>query len=127
MRRLILLGVITFSLMLSACAKESSASEVIESYLKAKVDSDAEKLVALACADYEAEATLDADSFAGLNAKIQGLTCTESGTEGDSTLVTCNGTLQIEYRGEEPRTSPLDDTVYLARKVGGEWKMCGQR
>ena len=127
MRRLILLGVITFSLMLSACAKESSASEAIESYLKAKVDSDAEKLVALACADYEAEATLDADSFAGLNAKLQGLTCTESGTEGDSTLVTCNGTLQIEYRGEEPRTSPLDDTVYLARKVGGEWKMCGQR
>lgn len=127
MRSLILLGVIVFSLVLSACAKESSASEAIESYLKAKVDSDVEKLVTLACADYEAEAVLDADSFEGLNAKLQGLTCTESGTEGDSTLVTCSGMLQIEYRGEEPRTSPLNDTVYLARKVGSEWKMCGER
>lgn len=127
MRSLILLGVIVFSLVLSACAKESSASEAIESYLKAKVDSNVEKLVTLACANYEAEAVLDADSFEGLNAKLQDLTCTESGTEGDSTLVTCSGTLQIEYRGEEPRTSPLDDTVYLARKVGSEWKMCGER
>ncbi len=127
MRRLILLMVIVSSLMLSSCAKESTAPDVIEAYLKARVARNSGKLVTLACTDYETEAALDADAFEGLNAKLQNLKCSEFGTEGDLTLVRCEGTLQIEYRGEEPRTSPLDDTIYVARKEGGEWKMCGER
>jgi hypothetical protein len=115
------------SLALSACADEGSAPKAVENYLKAKIASDADKLVSNACKDYEQQALLDAPTFESVDARIEGLSCKETGQEGNFTLVTCEGRLIIQYEGEEPREQNLSDTTYLAIKENGEWKMCGEQ
>jgi hypothetical protein len=113
--------------LLSACAQKISATGAIERYLKAKVSGDENKLVSLSCKAWEAQAALDAAPFQSVQAEINGLTCKESGKDGAYTLVTCDGTLVIQYRGESPREQSLSGTTYRATKEAGEWKMCGEQ
>jgi hypothetical protein len=129
MRRLVLSTLLLLCgiLVLAACAKEGSAPDAIEKYLKAKVASDEDKLVSLSCAAWEAKALLDAKSFESVKAEIQNMSCNENGQEDDYTLVTCEGTLIIEYRGEDPREQSLSGTTYRAIKEDDEWKMCGEQ
>lgn len=128
MRRYLLLALfVTAALALASCAKESSAPEVIENYLKAKVASNADELSNLACKDWEAKAQQDAASFESVKAELQNMSCKEDGKDGQYTLVTCDGKLIIEYRGEDPREQDLSDTTYLALKEDNEWKMCGEQ
>lgn len=122
-----LLGIAMIVFVLSACAKESSASQVVEKYLKAKVASEADELNKLACKEWEAKAQLDATSFESVKAELQNMSCKENGEDGKYTLVTCEGKLIIEYRGEDPREQNLSDTTYRAVKEDGEWKMCGEQ
>jgi hypothetical protein len=114
------------SLLLAACADEGSAPQAIESYLKAKVAADETKLVQLSCAAWEAQARLDAAPFKAVTAEIEAMTCREAGQEDDFHLVTCEGTLTIQYRGEDPRQQPLGGTTYRAVREDGTWKMCGE-
>lgn len=114
-------------LALAACANEGSASQVVEKYLKAKVASDADDLSELACKEWEAKAQLDAKSFESVKAELQNMSCKENGKDGKYTLVTCQGKLVIEYRGEDPREQNLSDVTYRAVKEDGEWKMCGEQ
>ncbi|MBI5957590.1 MAG: hypothetical protein HY866_02575 [Chloroflexi bacterium] len=123
----ILLTLLLISLTLSACADKSSAPESIENYLKTKVKGDADKLASLSCKEYEAQALLDAASFESVNARIDKLTCKETGKQDKFTLISCEGTLVIQYRGEDPREQNLSGTTYLAIKEDDEWKMCGQQ
>ncbi|MBN1679303.1 MAG: hypothetical protein JW966_03370 [Anaerolineae bacterium] len=111
---------------LSACADEGSASDAIEDYLKAKVESNEDKLVKLSCNEWESQAMLDAASFESVKAEIQDMSCKENGKDGDYTLVTCEGKIVVEYRAET-REFNLSDTTYLAQKEDGEWKMCGEQ
>ena len=113
--------------LLSACAQKISATGTIERYLKAKVSGDENKLVSLSCKAWEAQAALDAAPFQSVQAEIDSLTCKESGKDGAYTLVTCDGTLVIQYRGESPREQSLSGTTYRAIKEDGEWKMCGEQ
>jgi hypothetical protein len=121
---LITLGLV---LLLTACAEEGSAPEAIENYLKAKVQSDEDKLVSLSCKDWEAQAIQDAASFKSVNAELQDMSCKKGGEYGDYILVVCQGKMVIEYRGEDPREQNLSDIIYRAIKEDGEWKMCGEQ
>ena len=125
MRRIIALALLALPLLLAACAEEKSATDAIEAYLKARIQGDADELVKLSCANYEAQAALEAASFQSVKAEFEGLECKEAGSDGDATLVTCSGTLHVEYRGEEPRSQPLGDETYRAVEEDGDWKMCG--
>lgn len=113
--------------LLAACAKEDTAPDVVARYLNAQVAANAEKLVELACGDFEAQARLDADAFEGVDAKLHDLKCTIDGTEGALTQVTCQGIIEYTYRGEEPSRTPLDNTVYLVKKTGDSWQICDRR
>ena len=128
MRRYLTL-IITWLLLLlalSACTEKSSAPQVVEKYLKAKIASDEDKLVSLSCKSWEAQAIQEAAPFKSVNAKIQDLSCKTNGEDGQYTLVTCEGKLVIQYRGEDPREQSLGGTIYRTLKEDGEWKMCGQ-
>lgn len=114
-------------LILTGCAKKTTASQAVENYLKAKVQGDANKLVSLSCKEWEAQASLDAAGFQSVSAHIDKLSCTKSGQADKYTLVTCTGDLVIQYRGEDPRTQSLSGTTYRAIQEDGDWKMCGEQ
>ena len=122
----LILALALASVILAACAEEGSASDAVARYLKAKVAGNEAELVKLSCADWEAQAALDAAPFKGVSAKIDGLKCQDAGKDGEDSLVTCTGTLTIQYRGEDPRQQPLGDETYRARREDGKWKLCGQ-
>jgi len=112
---------------LSACAENANAPETIEKYLKAKVSGDEDKLVSLSCKSWEAQAILEAAPFQSVNAEIRNIACQETGQDDTYKLVTCDGQLIIQYRGEEPREQSLSGVTYQVIKEDGEWKMCGTK
>ena len=126
-RGLFMVALFVGTVLLSACAQKSTAPQAIERYLKAKVSADETKLVSLSCKDWEAQASLDAATFKSVQAEIRDLSCKEDGQDGAYTLVTCAGTLVIQYRGENPREQSLSGTTYRAIKENGDWKMCGEQ
>lgn len=126
MHRTLILALLLVVLVLAACAEEGSAPDAIESYLKAKVASDADKLVNLACKDWEAQANADALSFKSVKAELNDMSCKENGKDGKYTLVTCEGEILAEYDSEE-RSQSLSETTYLALEEDGEWTMCGEQ
>lgn len=128
MRRYLLTMMILSMLLiaLAGCAKEGSATSVIQDYLKAKVASDADKLAELSCNAWEAGAQKDATSFESVKAEIHDLSCKENGQDGDYTLVTCTGEIEVEYDGETRRLD-VSGTTYQAIQEDDEWKMCGTR
>jgi hypothetical protein len=123
---LLIITILLLLVSLSACADEGSASKVVEDYLKAKVASDADKLVSLACAEWEAQATQDALSFKSVDAELQNMSCESGDKDGQYTLVTCKGEIVAEYDGEQ-RSQNLSETTYRAIKENDEWKMCGEQ
>lgn len=112
-------------LILTACAEESTATDAIERYLQAQVAGDSGKLVTLSCPAWEAEAKAAAAAFQSVDAEIDKLSCSTVRSETEYTLVTCEGTIVIQYRGEDPRSQSLPEITYRAVKNDGEWKMCG--
>jgi hypothetical protein len=112
-----------FLVSLAGCSQSGGPVAAIESYLRARVESDSNKLRVLSCAEWEAQAMIQADSFKSMDAKIDTMTCSESGTDGDATLVACEGKIITTYNGES-REWPLGK--YRAVQEDGEWKMCGE-
>jgi len=127
MRRSIPILLALAALLLAACADKGSAPDAVESYLKAKIASDDDKLVSLSCKDWEAKALLDAKSFESVKAEFEDMSCKEAGKDSSYTLVTCEGTMIIQYRGEDPREQSLGGVTYRAIEEEGKWKMCGEQ
>lgn len=113
-------------LALSACASSNAgnAAGAIEAYIKALVAKNPDAVVAAACASYEEQAKLEADSFAAVEPSLDGLACTETGSQGDSKLVTCKGSIKVTYNNEQ-QSIPLNARTYVAKQDNGEWRMCG--
>jgi len=124
-RHFLIISLLFILLVLSACTEKANAPETVEKYLKAKVSGDEEKLVSLSCKSWEAQAALEAAPFQSVDAEIRNIACQETGRDGKYTLVTCEGKLIINYRGEDPREQTLGGTTYRAVEEDGEWKMCG--
>lgn len=123
MLRLLLAGV--FLLCAAGCAGQSDAPTAIETYLKTMVGKDRDAFVKTFCANYEAGALTEFDSFGAVEATLDGVDCATNGTDGGATLVTCTGSIAVTYEGEDNTLLALEGTVYRAVQDGGEWKMCG--
>lgn len=123
MKRLVLILV---ALFLVGCAEEDGGdpTETVQAYLEARVESNAENLKNLSCAEWEAQAELQADSFRSMEAKLEGLSCTQEGEDGDYTLVTCEGKIVTTYNGE---TREWELGTYQLLQEDGEWKFCGEK
>jgi hypothetical protein len=109
-------------LVIAACTTQGGGDPVktVEQYLTAKVESDEETLRRLLCSAMEADIRREASSFASVDAKIEGMTCTRS---GDTDIVICSGQIVATY-GTEQTEFPL--TSYRVVQEDGEWKWCGE-
>ena len=119
---LLVLGILA---SVTACSKESgSPASAIESYNQALVEGKADQLTTLSCSDWEADAQNELASFSAVKVNLQDMSCSESGKDGDTTLVSCSGKIIANY-GNEVLEINLGDRLYQAVLEGGEWRMCG--
>jgi hypothetical protein len=130
MRRLftgVLIGLV-IGLSLAACsgAQSDSPTAAVETYLKTRITGDEAKLVALVCKDRESDARTEAASFSSMKANIEGLSCKQSGADGQFTIVACEGKMTTVYAGET-RNIDLAARAFQAIQEDGKWKVCGMR
>jgi len=111
----------------AACTSSQSGdpAAAVEAYLTAMVANDTAKLPQLICPAFEAGARTDFDSFGAINGvTLKDMHCTAGAVNGDSTMVTCTGSIDFQYNGES-NSQDLSQDNYLTQQVDGEWKMCG--
>jgi len=115
-------------LSLSACASSSdnASAKAVEDYLNALVAKDANRLTTLSCGEWEEDALLELDSFQAVTARLDGLACEQTGTDGDTALVLCSGKIIATYN-EEDQELDLSVRTYQVVQEGGEWLVCGTR
>jgi hypothetical protein len=113
---------------LAACSSSSQPGPVstVETYQNALIAGDADQLVNASCAEWEAQALLELDSFTAVTTQLEDRICQEAGKEGDITLVACTGIIKANY-GAEVLEIDLSDRSYQVIYEGGEWRMCGYR
>jgi hypothetical protein len=123
-----LFGLAVVCLAFAACASSDSggAPKAIETYINALVSKDRDAAVTASCADWEENAKLEVDSFAAVDPTLDNLSCTASGTDGDSTLISCKGAINVTYNNEQQQLS-LENRTYVAVQEGGDWRMCGYK
>ena len=128
MRTFSLIVLLVFTvLILSACASDSNAPvQAVEDYLNALVEKDANRLTTLSCGEWEEEALLELDSFQAVTARLEGLACEQTGTDGNTALVLCNGNIVATYNDEDQQLD-LSVRTYQVVQEGGEWLVCGTR
>lgn len=110
--------------VLAACQNQAGAAQAVEDYLRALNDKNLDQMTALSCADWEAEASRELDSFSAVETELSDLQCEEAGTDGEFTLIACAGTITVSYE-DETQTIDLSGRTYLALFEGGDWRMCG--
>jgi hypothetical protein len=113
--------------MLAACASNIDMSvKAVENYLNALVNKEADKLPTLVCGDWEEDALIELDSFQAVTARLENLSCSQTGTDGDTSLVLCTGNIVASYNDEEQRLD-LSTRTYQVVQQGGDWLVCGTR
>jgi hypothetical protein len=116
------------AVLLSACGGKTAdpASKAVEEYLTALVNKDSSTLSARSCASWEADALLELDSLQAVKTRLEGLTCKNAGTDGDTTQVNCQGNIMATYNGED-QALDLSVRTYLVVQQGGEYLVCGYK
>jgi len=107
-------------LILSACTTSNvdPQVQVVESYLEAKINGDADGIRDLICSDLESTIEREAASFASVEATLEDMSCS-----ADRNTVTCTGQIVALY-GTENREFPLSS--YQVVQEDGEWRWCGE-
>jgi hypothetical protein len=124
---LLVLLIILAALSLMACASNNNAAaNAVEDYLNALVAKDADRLATLSCSDWEDDALLELDSFQAVTARLDGVACEQTGTDGNTTLVLCKGKIIATYDTEDQELD-LSVRTYQVVQEGGEWLVCGVR
>ena len=121
------LTILFIILALGGCAEaatQAGAPQGVERYLKALVERDRSLLASASCADWEAQANVEFDSFAAVKLELKDLACQETGQASPFSLVSCTGSIVANY-GAEQLEIDVADRIYLAIEEGGEWRMCG--
>ena len=115
-------------LWLPACASsnDNASAKAVEDYLTALVEKDSNRLTTLSCGEWEEDALLELDSFQAVTARLDGLACEQTGTDGEASLVLCNGRIIASYN-EEDQELDLSVRTYQVVQEGGEWLVCGTR
>ncbi|MCL5998179.1 MAG: hypothetical protein M1546_19330 [Chloroflexi bacterium] len=102
------------------------ASQAIYAYLEARTKENVDKMVQLSCAAWEEQAHIEAVSFRGRQARLQDATCADNGSDGEFTLVLCQGKIMTNYGGES-RELDLSHRQFKTIFDHGEWRMCGYK
>ena len=125
---LILSMAMVISLLLASCSSSNAdaPAQAVEDYLTALVAKDADRLPTLVCGDWEEDALIELDSFQAVTARLEGLACEQTGTDGDTALVLCNGKIIATYNDEDQELD-LSVRSYQVVQEGGDWLVCGVR
>ncbi|MCI0551727.1 MAG: hypothetical protein L0287_12295 [Anaerolineae bacterium] len=125
---LVLFLTITFTLLLAACSASNTDAPVnaVENYLNALVNKDADRLSTLVCGAWEEDALIELDSFQAVTTRLEGLACEQTGTDGSTALVHCNGKIIASYDTEDQEID-LSVRTYQVTQEGGDWLVCGTR
>ena len=129
MRKIFLIVLVTIvSTILTACAagNENAPAKAVEDYLNALVAKDENRLSTLSCGEWEDDALLELDSFQAVTARLDGLACEQTGTDGKTALVLCQGNIIATYNNEDQELD-LSVRTYQVVQEGGEWLVCGVR
>ena len=119
--------ILIISIMLTGCSSDNGdPTAAIEAYIQALSDRDTNRVSNLSCADWEQNALVEADSFTSVGSSVENLACREEGKEGSDSIISCTGTLVLDYNGEAQQID-LSRRTYIARLEDGEWRMCGYR
>jgi outer membrane lipoprotein-sorting protein len=124
----LILFIVFATLAVSGCvsSNDNAPVQAVEAYLNALVEKDANRLTTLSCGEWEEDALLELDSFQAVSARLEGLACEQTGTDGDTALVLCNGNIVASYN-EEDQELDLSVRTYQVVEEGGEWLVCGTR
>jgi hypothetical protein len=125
---LILAIVLTTNLLLTACGSSDSDAPVkaVEDYLNTLVAKDSERLPTLVCGDWEEDALIELDSFQAVDVRLEDMSCAQSGTDGNTTLISCTGNIVASYNNEDQRLD-LSTRSYQVIEESGDWLVCGTR
>jgi len=128
LRKLILiLSLVLATILLAACASNSDAPvKAVENYLNALVNKEADKIPTLVCGDWEEDALIELDSFQAVTARLDNLSCSQTGTDGDTALVLCTGNIVATYNNEDQQLD-LSTRTYQVVQQSGDWLVCGTR
>lgn len=123
-----LLVIILLSVLMSACTNSGSGdpAQVVVAYLNALIQKDENKLLNHSCAEWEASARQELNSFAAVSANLDSPDCQVNGEEEGYTLVQCSGKIIANY-GAEDLEIPLGERTFQVLNEAGEWRMCGYR
>ena len=128
MRKLhLLLFLALLTIILAACASNADApAQAVENYLNALVNKEADRLPTLVCGDWEEDALIELDSFQAVTARLENVSCSQTGTEGDTALILCSGSIIATYNGEDQQLD-LSTRTYQVIEQSGDWLVCGTR
>jgi hypothetical protein len=130
MRKIIFILLISMlaSILLAACSSTNAdaPAKAVEDYLNTLVAKDANRLPTLVCGDWEEDALIELDSFQAVTARLEGMACEQTGTDGDTALVLCGGSIIATYNDEDQELD-LSVRTYQVVQEGGDWLVCGTR
>lgn len=126
MKKIMVFVLFLLEITLSACGSGSASPAVgaVEGYVNAIVSNNADALSAISCAEWETDALIELDSLQAVSTTLDGFACQESGTDGDATLVHCDGKMILTYNGENQELD-LSTRTYRVIEQGGDWLVCG--
>ena len=126
-RFLILSMSLLAAIVLAACSSSSDApARAVEEYLNTLVAKDADRLPTLVCGDWEDDALIELDSFQAVEARLEAMACQQTGTDGETALVDCTGSIIATYNDEDQELD-LSVRTYQVVQEGSDWLVCGTR
>jgi hypothetical protein len=127
-KTVLILFIVLANILLTACGASNAdaPAKAVETYLNTLVAKDADRLPTLVCGDWEDDALLELDSFQAVDARLENAACQQTGTEGDTSLVNCTGSIVLTYDGEDQGLD-LSVRTYQVVQEGGDWLVCGTR
>ena len=128
MRKLFLISILILAgIILAACTSNTDApAQAVENYLNALVNKEADKLPTLVCGNWEEDALIELDSFQAVTARLEDVSCSQTGTDGETSLVLCTGNIVATYNNEDQKLD-LSTRTYQVIEQGGDWLVCGTR
>lgn len=130
MRKLFLAVFLLFisNILLTACSPSGgdASARAVEDYLNALVSKDEARLTTLVCGDWEDDALIELDSFQAVTARLEDVACSQTGTDGETALVDCTGSIIATYNDED-QALDLSVRTYQVVEQGGDWLVCGTR
>jgi hypothetical protein len=115
-----------FGLIISACAQQPPAVQVVETYFNAIVEQNDALIPQIVCEEWQFDAYLEMDSFLAVNPVLEDLSCTVVSEDQNSAIVNCQGSILATYN-EEQQKIDLSNRNFIVRKEANEWLICGQR